>query len=145
MVQSVLVVCIGNICRSPMAVGLLRTRLRHVRVESAGLGALIGHPADAIARELMRERDIVIDDHRARPLSALLCAQSDVIFVMDAKQKRSVIDRYPTTRGKVFRLGEFIDQDIFDPYGGERSDFQACLTLIDRAIEDWVERLKVVA
>ncbi|PRX28205.1 protein tyrosine phosphatase [Paraburkholderia sp. BL18I3N2] len=145
MVQSVLVVCIGNICRSPMAVGLLRTRLRHVRVESAGLGALIGHPADAIARELMRERDILIDDHRARPLSALLCAQSDVIFVMDAKQKQSVVDRYPTTRGKVFRLGEFIDQDIFDPYGGERSDFQACLTLIDRAIEDWVERLKIVA
>jgi protein-tyrosine phosphatase len=145
MVQSVLVVCIGNICRSPMAVGLLRTRLRHVQVESAGLGALIGHPADAIARELMRERDIVIDDHRARPLSALLCAQSDVIFVMDAKQKQSVVDRYPTTRGKVFRLGEFIDQDIFDPYGGERSDFQACLTLIDRAIEDWVERLKIVA
>lgn len=145
MVQSVLVVCIGNICRSPMAVGLLRTRLRHVRVESAGLGALIGHPADAIARELMRERDILIDDHRGRPLSALLCAQSDVIFVMDAKQKQSVVDRYPTTRGKVFRLGEFIDQDIFDPYGGERSDFQACLTLIDRAIEDWVERLKIVA
>jgi len=145
MVQSVLVVCIGNICRSPMAVGLLRTRLRHVRVESAGLGALIGHPADAIARELMRERDIVIDDHRARPLSAPLCAQSDVIFVMDAKQKQSVVDRYPTTRGKVFRLGEFIDQDIFDPYGGERSDFQACLTLIDRAIEGWVERLKIVA
>ncbi|MFM0055415.1 low molecular weight phosphotyrosine protein phosphatase [Paraburkholderia phytofirmans] len=145
MVQSILVVCIGNICRSPMAVGLLRTRLRHVQVESAGLGALIGHPADAIARELMRERDIVIDDHRARPLSALLCAQSDVIFVMDAKQKQSVVDRYPTTRGKVFRLGEFIDQDIFDPYGGERSDFQACLTLIDRAIEDWVERLKIVA
>ncbi|WP_168791585.1 low molecular weight protein-tyrosine-phosphatase [Paraburkholderia aromaticivorans] len=145
MVQSVLVVCIGNICRSPMAVGLLRTRLRHVRVESAGLGALIGHPADAMARELMRERDIIIDDHRARPLSAPLCAQSDVIFVMDAKQKQSVVDRYPTTRGKVFRLGEFIDQDIFDPYGGERSDFQACLTLIDRAIEDWVERLKIVA
>ncbi|REE23694.1 MULTISPECIES: low molecular weight protein-tyrosine-phosphatase [unclassified Paraburkholderia] len=145
MVQSVLVVCIGNICRSPMAVGLLRARLRHVRVESAGLGALIGHPADRIARELMRERDIVIDDHRARPLSASLCAQSDVIFVMDAKQKQSVVDRYPTTRGKVFRLGEFIDQDIFDPYGGERSDFQACLTLIDRAIEDWVERLKIVA
>jgi protein-tyrosine phosphatase len=93
----------------------------------------------------MRERDIVIDDHRARPLSAPLCAQSDVIFVMDAKQKQSVVDRYPTTRGKVFRLGEFIDQDIFDPYGGERSDFQACLTLIDRAIEDWVERLKIVA
>lgn len=145
MVQSVLVVCIGNICRSPMAVGILRTRLGHVRVESAGLGALIGHPADPIARELMRERDIMIDDHRARPLSAPLCAQSDVIFVMDAKQKRSVVDRYPTTRGKVFRLGEFIDQDIFDPYGGERSDFQACLTLIDRAIEDWVERLKIVA
>jgi len=145
MVQSVLVVCIGNICRSPMAVGLLRTRLRHVRVESAGLGALIGYPADAIARELMRERDILIDDHRARPLSAPLCAQSDVIFAMDAKQKQSVIDRYPTMRGKVFRLGEFIDQDIFDPYGGERSDFQACLTLIDRAIEGWVERLKIVA
>jgi protein-tyrosine phosphatase len=145
MVDSILVVCIGNVCRSPMAEGILRTRLGHVRVESAGLGALIGHPADVIARELMRERDIRIDDHRARPLSAPLCAQSDVIFVMDAKQKQSVVDRYPTTRGKVFRLGEFIDQDIFDPYGGDRSDFQACLTLIDRAIEGWVERLKVVA
>jgi protein-tyrosine phosphatase len=145
MIQSALVVCMGNICRSPMAEGLLRARLRDVRVESAGLGALIGHPADAFACELMRERGIVIDDHRARPLSAPLCARSDVIFVMDATQKQRVVGRYPTMRGKVFRLGEFIDQDIFDPYGGERSDFQACLTLIDRAIEDWIERLKIVA
>ncbi|WP_233838328.1 low molecular weight protein-tyrosine-phosphatase [Paraburkholderia sp. ZP32-5] len=145
MVQSLLVVCIGNICRSPMAEGILRARLRDVRVESAGLGALIGHPADAHACELMRERGITIDDHRARPLTAPLCTRSDVIFVMDAKQKQSVVNRYPVTRGKVFRLGEFVDQDIFDPYGGDRADFQACLGLIDRAIEDWIERLKVVA
>jgi protein-tyrosine phosphatase len=145
MVQSVLVVCIGNICRSPMAAAVLRSRLVNVRVESAGLGALIGRPADAIACDLLEARGVPIDRHRAQPLSMPLCGYSDVILVMDGEQKRSVVGRYPTTRGKVFRLGEFINQDIFDPYGGDRSVFQACLNLIDRSIDDWVERLKVVA
>ncbi len=68
MIRHILVVCVGNICRSPMAEALLRDALRgqeDITVESAGLGALVGYPADKHAVELMKERSIDITAHRA--------------------------------------------------------------------------------
>src|SRR6266542_2985353 len=77
MFENVLIVCVGNICRSPMAEGLLRARFvghRRARIESAGLAALEGRPADPIAVELLAERGIDISAHRARQLTPELLA-----------------------------------------------------------------------
>jgi protein-tyrosine phosphatase len=66
MIDTILIVCEGNICRSPMAGGLLAHELPRARITSAGLGALVGRKADPIAIELMAERGIDIsDDTRA--------------------------------------------------------------------------------
>lgn len=145
MIRSILTVCIGNICRSPMAAGLLRARLPEFQVLSAGLGALSGMPADPLGRQLLLERGIDIEAHRAVQLSASHCSGVDMILVMDADQKRVIQETYRATRGKVFRLGEFQDRDIFDPYGGSRADFEHCLALIEAGVDEWVQRIALTA
>ena len=67
MIRHILVVCVGNICRSPMAEALLKRELREqdgFTVESAGLGALVGHSASDISVERMDEMGIDITGHR---------------------------------------------------------------------------------
>src|SRR5512136_1311836 len=98
MIDRVLVVCVGNICRSPMAEALLRARLGHwprFDVSSAGLSALVGRPADESTVALMRERGIDISAHRARQLTPRLVAGSDLVLVMETGHERAVLDIAP--------------------------------------------------
>ena len=71
--KKILFVCTANICRSPMAQGLLEHALPQAQVRSAGLGALVGMPADAAAVRLMQERGIDISAHRATQISRAAC------------------------------------------------------------------------
>jgi protein-tyrosine-phosphatase len=98
MFDKVLVVCVGNICRSPMAEALLRARLGHrprFDVSSAGISALVGHPADEQAVALMKERGIDIGPHRARQLTPQLAAGADLILVMESGHERAVYSIAP--------------------------------------------------
>ena len=145
MIRHILVVCVGNICRSPMAEALLRHALRgqeEISVESAGLGALVDHPASDHAVELMQERGVDISSHRARQLTPELVKNADLILVMEAGHKRAIDENEPTARGKVYRLGEWQDKDIDDPYRQPKAAFVDALKDIDDGIADWVERLK---
>ena len=75
MFKTILVVCSGNICRSPIGEGLLRDRLRgKVTVSSAGCTALVGHPADPLAVEVAAEHNCDISAHRARQIDTELLA-----------------------------------------------------------------------
>lgn len=140
--KSVLVVCIGNICRSPMGEALIAAALPHVQVTSAGTGALVGHPADPIARKLMAERGIDIEAHRARQLTGLMCQQADLILAMDEAQRLHISQRHPLTRGKLFRLGEVARTDIPDPYRMGRPAFEHALQLIADGAQAWAERIR---
>ncbi|EJL72843.1 protein-tyrosine-phosphatase [Variovorax sp. CF313] len=140
--KSVLVVCIGNICRSPMGEALIAAALPQLEVASAGVGALVGQPADPIARQLMAERGLDIESHRARQLTNLMCQQADLILVMDEEQRLQINQRYPLTRGKLFRLGEVARVDIPDPYRLGRPAFEQALQLIDAGASAWVERIR---
>ena len=116
MIETILVVCEGNVCRSPMAAALLATALPGVNVVSCGVNALVGKPAVPLAQDVMRERGQDIGEHRAQKISRSLCVEADLIPVMDRDQRRFLEDRYPLARGKVFRLGEHDNFDILDPY-----------------------------
>ena len=140
--KSVLVVCIGNICRSPMGEALIAAALPQLEVASAGVGALVGQPADPIARQLMAERGLDIEAHRARQLTNLMCQQADLILVMDEEQRLLISQRHPLTRGKLFRLGEVARVDIPDPYRLGRPAFEQALQLIDAGASAWVERIR---
>lgn len=144
-IRNILVVCIGNICRSPMAEGLLAAALPEAQVASVGLGALVGEPADAIARELMQQRGLPIEGHRARQINSEVCQRADLILVMDGEQRREIEERYLFASGKVFRLCEFSDQDVPDPYRAGRASFERSLTLIEDGTQQWVKRISRVS
>jgi protein-tyrosine phosphatase len=133
-------VCAGNICRSPMAEVLLENRLRQRGIEivvgSAGISALVGHPADPIAVALMRERGIELEGHRARQLTPELVRQFDVVLVMEAAHQASIEAADPGARGRVQRLGRIGQFDVPDPFRRGREHFEKSLALIDRGIDD---------
>ena len=140
MFNRVLVVCVGNICRSPMAEALLRARLGHrprFDVSSAGVSALVGHPADESAILLMKERGIDISSHRARQLTPALAAEADLILVMESGHERAVLDIAPQARGKVHRIGRFGNFDVPDPYRLPRAAFEDALNLSERGIAEY--------
>lgn len=146
MFNNILVVCIGNICRSPMAEALLRHELAAagragVHLSSAGLGALVGHPADATARALMLERGIDLSAHRARQITAQLCGDADLILVMDNAMRSELAYIDPAARGKVYRLGEWTGSEIRDPYRQPEAVFRSVLQDIDAAVRSWTRRL----
>ncbi len=145
MIKHILVICVGNICRSPMAEALLREALRgqeDIVVESAGLGALVGHPASEFAVELMDERGLDINSHRARQIEPDLVNAADLILVMESRHKKTIDSVEPTVRGKVHRLGEWQDQNIDDPYRQPREAYEKALRGIEEGVASWVERLK---
>ena len=145
MIRHILVVCVGNICRSPMAEALLRRELRGqdgFTVESAGLGALVGHPASEHSVALMSELGLDISAHRARQIHPDMIATSDLVLVMEAGHRRAIDDADPTARGKVHRLGEWQDIDIDDPYRRARSAYEDALRDIQAGVASWVEKIK---
>jgi protein-tyrosine phosphatase len=144
LIKSILIVCIGNICRSPMAAALLAQKLPAVELRSAGINALIGQPAAPHSIALMQQRDIDISAHRAQQLQAWLCESADLILVMDAQQKQIIEEQYPTTRGKLYRLGQYGQFDVFDPYRRSREQFEDCLRLIEQGVADWVSRIEAI-
>lgn len=141
---SILTICIGNICRSPMAEALLAQALPGSTVSSAGIGALVGHPADDKATALMVARGLDISGHRARQVNRSICQQADMIFVMDNKQRKFLEENFPMVTGKVFRLGEFAKQDVPDPYRKSEEAFSDALALIEAGVNAWAPRISKI-
>ncbi len=103
-------------------------------VESAGLGALVGRPADPLAVELMRSRGLDLGGHRARQLTAEMVRSFDLVLTMDENQQRAVESMDPSARGRVHRLGRVGKFDIPDPYRQGREAFESSLALIERGL-----------
>ena len=110
MFDSVLVVCAGNICRSPTAEYVLKSKLKgkNVAVSSAGLTALEGKPADAQAKQIANSHNIDMSEHQGRQITSNLVANNSVILVMEQRHVNDLCARYPQARGKTFLLGKWI-------------------------------------
>lgn len=144
MIKQILVVCIGNICRSPMAEGFFRQALPGRQVRSAGLAAMVGHGADPLAVRLMAEAGIDISAHRGRLLTDAVAREADLILVMDDKQKKQIAEQYPYARGRVFRLAEAAKKDIPDPYQQKPEVFRTAFALAQNGVNDWVRRINSI-
>jgi len=145
MLSRVVIVCVGNICRSPMAEALWRARIGSGGaggvVESAGIAALVGAEADPKAAALVRHRDLDISSHRARQLSQDMVQRASLVIVMEAEQQRWIESQWPEARGRVQALGRWGGFEVPDPYRGGDDDFRVAFDLIERGIEDWNARL----
>jgi protein-tyrosine phosphatase len=146
MFERILVICTGNICRSPMAEALLRQQLqqagRKVEVRSAGVGALVNAQADPPARERMLARGLDIEAHRAQQFNTELGRWADLILVMEKSHREAVADIDPTARGKTYLLGHWNGgKDIPDPYKRADAVYTQALAMIDAALPDWIRKL----
>jgi len=136
-----LFICVGNICRSPMAEGLFRHARPDNAVLSAGINALVGAPADPLSVFLMREQGIDISTHRARLLAGWMVKEADIVLTMDEYQKRLIEKNYLGSKGKVFRLCESSQDDVPDPYRQDIAVFRQSCNLIGQGVENLLVRL----
>ena len=142
MFNSILVVCAGNICRSPTGEYLLKGKLADsdIKVSSAGLTALVGKGAEATATSIALSNNIDMSAHKGRQLSVSLIAENDLILVMEERHLSDLLGQYPQARGKTFLLGKWIDNtEIPDPYRQSHEAFEHVYQLIDRACSAWTK------
>ena len=143
---TILLVCSGNTCRSPMAEALckqmLAEKLRVPReklgeagyeILSAGVGAISGVPASPNAVEACRQVGADLTSHRSRQMTSDLLRQADVIWTMCEHHSAAVLRMVPEARGKVERLDP--RRDIQDPAGSDVHEYMQCLQEIRTALE----------
>jgi glycine hydroxymethyltransferase len=142
-VKTILFICTGNVCRSPMAEALFRRSahgLGEFRVLSAGLGAPDGQPPTAHSITAMHELGIDISAQRSRALTAGLAREADYIFGMTRSHVDTIALLYPEAEEKTFLLREFdetlepFEKDINDPIGGSYEVYEDCRNQIEQGI-----------
>lgn len=149
--RQVILVCSGNICRSPMAAAFLRSHLdarglQAIEVVSAGTHALVGHQAMREARAAVAAIRGEAETHRARQLDIGLATEADLILCATRAHRQHVLNWWPDLDpGKLRLFNEAIrgeaPLDVDDPYGWDQAVFQLAARVIDRAMEAWAERL----
>lgn len=139
--DAILIVCVGNICRSPTAERLLQQALPHKTISSAGIAALTGQSADASAETVAQHHGLSLDGHCAQQLTRALCQRYDLILVMEQKHIDAVTRIAPEVRGKTMLYGHWLKRDIPDPYRQSREAFEFTFDLIAEATQAWVSRL----
>src|SRR5882672_1677679 len=149
--KTVLFVCTGNVCRSPMAEGILRRAVQgrgDYRVFSAGLGAMEGQPPSHYAVQAVRELGIDISGQRSRMLTPELVHQADFIFGMTHSHIDTVILLYPQAAEKTFLLREFdetldfFEKDISDPIEDSYDVYLDCHDQIEQRIASIIQYLE---
>jgi protein-tyrosine phosphatase len=142
MFDSILVVCVGNICRSPIGEQLFKKYFPEKKIASAGLGALKGHGPDATASEVALEHGLLLEGHIAQQLTSSLCRQYDLILVMERGHIDAVSRIQPEVRGKIMLFGHWNGKrEIPDPYRQSKEAFQHVYTLLDDSAKKWLQVL----
>lgn len=142
--NNVLVICAGNICRSPTGEHLLRRNLggTGIRVSSAGLTAVVGHPLERHALDTLQRHGHQPQEHQARQLTPQILQASDLVLVMERRQLQDVIRLSPVSHGKTFLLGKWqSEREIPDPYRRGTAAFEHAYALIEEGADAWSRRL----
>ncbi len=152
MKKKVLMVCLGNICRSPLAEGLLKSKLdpEKFSVDSAGTGNWHqGQAPDHRSIEVAKKYGVDISRQKARQISQSDFETFDYIYVMDSQNKIDVERLAPNQKSKnkiSLILSEVPNPsstlDVPDPYYGDDKDFEHVFKLLDEATEYISQKLK---
>ncbi|MEC4676728.1 MAG: low molecular weight phosphotyrosine protein phosphatase [Nitrospirota bacterium] len=142
----ILAVCTGNICRSPMAEGILRTIFKScpdIKISSAGTHAINGNSAVEFAIIASIENGIDISGHSARLLDDKIIDDSSIILCMEPIHIELVLSLNPSAYGKIFNLSAFsantkMRRKIDDPYGSSLRSYRNCFMDIQGCIRNFV-------
>ncbi len=150
----VLFVCMGNICRSPLAQGVFENVLRRERLEyevlvdSAGTGSWhVGHPPDERAQRSASLRGLDISTQRARRIGPNDCQSFDYILTMDEENKRAVAALCQGSRAAEVRpfmgfASDSTETEVPDPFYGGSQGFERVLDLVEEASEGLLEDIR---
>src|SRR5258708_37314577 len=141
--KTILFICTGNVCRSPMAEALFRRATDgrgEFRVLSAGLGAVDGQPPTPHSVTAMKEIGMDISSQRRHGLTTDMVRQADFIFGMTHGHVDTIALLYPPATEKTFLLREFdealepYEKDISDPIGSPYEIYVHCRDQIEQGI-----------
>jgi protein-tyrosine phosphatase len=146
-IRRVLVICYGNICRSPFAAELLARRVPSLEVRSAGLEARDGKAAEPAACRMALRHGIDLRAHAAHQMRAVDVGWADLIVAMEGYQCSRVRQRWPEGAAKTHLLGDFFERGPFlivDPYGSDDEAFATTFDRIAQGVEAFACRVDAV-
>lgn len=148
----IIFVCTANICRSPVAEILLRTKLHAAGlgdwvVTSAGTWAENGHTAAPFSLALMAERGLNIHSHRSQPVTERLMRQADLVLCLETGHAKTLRRDYPAHQHKIYTIRQMVAKrgSVRDPYGGTRHHYERMVAEVDELIEQGFPRIQALA
>ena len=140
--KNILVVCLGNICRSPTAERIFQKKLPLARISSAGISAMVGHDMDRKSASLLEANGYNSEKHIARKLNAEEVFKADLVLVMEKSHQDFMIKHSPEYSGKIFLLGKWEKNiNIHDPYRKSNEMFNYVFNQIEKNCTEWCAKL----
>ena len=145
--NNILIVCVGNICRSPVGAALLKRLFPNKHIHSAGVAARLGKGVDPAALNLAKADGLDLSNHRARQINEAMVREADLILVMTSGQYQNMVTKNPADSGKIMLYGQWLDlnytnsQDIPDPVGKSKEVFEFTHRLLVDAANTWYGKL----
>nr|WP_314266244.1 protein tyrosine phosphatase [uncultured Moellerella sp.] len=138
MFNNILVVCMGNICRSPTGERLLQQLCPNKKIHSAGIIAKNDMPANESSTRTAQKHNLSLENHQSQRLTTELCREADLILVMENDHINKVHQQFPETRGKVMLFGQWLNKiEIPDPHKRSDEMFEHVYILMEKAAQSW--------
>lgn len=148
MSKTIVFICTGNTCRSPLAEAGMRRLASEAgldcSVTSAGLAVFGAIPASENARIAATEAGLDLSTHVSRPFAKAVALGSDLIVTMTQRHKEGILHKIPALEGKVLTLAEFAGEgpaDVPDPAGGDIEEYRSARDRILQYLQKAVQRM----
>ena len=147
-INSILLVCIGNICRSPYAEIKLKelmklSKQKIYQIESAGIHAMVNDPAHFYSIKVAKENNLNLKNHTAKQVTIEFVKKYDLILVMEEEQKKWIEKKFPFSKGKVHLIGKWRNLIIDDPYDKPYESYVEMAKNIDACLADWIQKIEL--